>query len=1020
MKVQPLSPDQSRVWLSERFQPGTPANMLAIAVALDRDSDPVQVRAALRAALVRHESLRSHYLVSAGQPSRIAADSGELRVPILDLRHLPQDERDEAFGQVRVQQVRTAFDLSRELPVRALLVVLPVRVVLVLTVHRIAIDESALGVLIRELFTGHEPAAEAATTTDATDGVRQADLDYWRGVLRDLPPATLPVDRPRSLVPSHSGASVPLALPPDAPLDVDLLLAAFQALLIRLGAEADSAVTLTVGNAKTVETTADHVIIRIDLSDDPDRHALQARVRAAREAAASHGSVSFSRLAAEFASADPRQDPFAPVALVLRDQPLVPEPLSLIPGGPKGVVHELRLVLEPDTGGKLGGRLEYMTGLFDQVTAERIAARYCSLLAAWLAEPDRPLSGLPLLTEQERTLILDTWNATAAEYPQDQCLHDLIAEQARLAPEALAVICGDQVLTYAQLDKQANRLARTLLAAGGGPGGLVAICTQRSAGTIVAILAIMKAGAAYVPLDPAYPAERLMFMLADSAAAVVVTDATSKSRLAGCEVPLVLLDDEEGRDGGRGSDAPPEVMVSPGDPCYMIYTSGSTGQPKGALNCHRGVINTMTGLISRLRLDSDARLLQTSSLSFDMSAFDILVTLLAGACLVVPELADAKSPAQLIGLVHRHQVTVWSSTPPLFKAMLDEALSSAPGLPDHLGVFVVGGDRFPPAACAAIHDLLPHCRVFNVGGVTEVSFTTATYQVRPDDGQRSSVPWGMPLPNQRVYVLDRSGQLAPPGVPGELYIGGAGVGLGYWQRPELTARQFLADPFRDSPSARMYRTGDLVRHLPDGKIEFLGRLDHQVKVRGFRVELGEVEAALTEHPQVREAVAGVRTDEITQDQRLVAYLAFRDPGMATTVEELRAFLGARLPEHMVPSAFVELTRIPLMPSGKTDRGALDAVPIPAARPHLATQYVPPRDELERRIAEEWSQVLGVDRIGIDDEFVALGGHSMLATATMATLSRTLDVRLSARDLLQASTPARLAARVRELTPDRNW
>lgn len=1021
MSVRPLSPAQERIWRAEQFQPGTPANVVSVAAALGRHHGVSEVRQELRAAVARRPWLHSSLRTVDGRLGMVPADPGDLRLPVLDLRHLPDAERDSGLAEIRAEQARTPFDLAREPALRVLLVLVAHETVLVVTAHRIATDESAVSVLMAELSTGDgqpapaaEPAQQAGDVTERAAADSRSAVDFWRSRLAEPQPPTLPTDWPRPLVASARGAAVELALPTELAPDTDVLLAVFQSLLVRLGSSTDITLTLSTAHPTTTDGTPEQTVIRIDLADDPSLDTLRSRVRAARLEAARHR-MPLAELADELAGQDPRPDPFSSVAMAVRDRPLLPEPLRPLPTGPLGVEYELRVVIEPDTGGKLTGRLEYATELFERVSAERIAARYAILLAAAVAEPTRPMSELALLTEAERRLVLHSWGGARTGFVPDKCLHHLIEEQCALAPEATAVICGERSLSYAQLDSRASQLAHRLAAAGVGPGHRVAVCTQRSVGTVVAILATLKAGAAYVPLDPAYPAGRLAFVLADSQASVVVTDAVARTRLPEQAPAVMVVEDQDAE-----PTAAPDAGVRPEDPCYLIYTSGSTGTPKGAVNSHRGVINTMTALISRIRLHSDSRLLQTSSLSFDMSAFDIFATLLAGGCLVVPEASDLASSENLIDLVHRHGVTVWSSAPPLFKAMLDEALGTMRRLPDGLRTVVVGGDRFPPAACAAMFEVLPGCRAFNVAGVTEVSFTTTAYQIQAGDAHRSSVPWGMPLPNQQMYVLDPGGELVPPGIPGELYLGGTGVGLGYWNQPELTAQRYLPDPFEAGPDARMYRTGDQVRHLPNGDLEFLGRLDHQVKVRGFRIELGEVENVIATHPLVRDAVAGIRPDEPTQDNRLVLYVSFRDPDKAATVEELRAFLGERLPDYLVPSTYVEIPAVPLLPSGKIDRAALDEVEVPTARPNLGVAYVPPRDSLEQLIVDEWALVLGMDRIGVDDEFVALGGHSMLATPTMSTLGRALGISLSARDLFEAPTPARLATRIRGIDPSRPW
>ncbi|WP_175482817.1 non-ribosomal peptide synthetase [Actinokineospora iranica] len=965
-------PDLDQVWLAERFQPGTPANIVAVAASVDGPVDQAALRTALRVVGARRPVLRSRHAVRDGAPARSLVEVADLPLAVIDLRHQSAADQAEALAEVLAEFATRPFDLESAPPIRCGLLVLPDRTLLVLAAHRIAVTEAALGAVLADIRLAYDgrplpPVEDAPASEGAQSTV-------------DLPAAELPTDRPRSPLPASIGARVPVEFP-DGFADAvrafapstdprTVLLAGWQTLVSRLSGGTEVAVAL----ADTGR------VARVDLSDDPGFRAVVAR-----------------------AAAPARADAYRALAFLARDTPLVPEtfggkPMTPVPLARFGIDREMRLVVEPD-GDRWRAAVEYAADLFDQASAARIAARYPLLLTAAMAEPDRPVSALPVLVPGEADLAITEWNATETPLPR-ACLHELIAERARVSPDAVAVVDNGREVTYGDLDARADRLAHVLRGHGAGPERLVGICAYRGAEVVVGVLAVLKAGAAYVPLDPAYPARRLDYLLDDSQVDVVLADERSADLLP--ERATVVRLDQPHPD----ADGPPESGVEPENLCYVIYTSGSTGEPKGAANTHVGVVNTMAALVSRLRLDSTSRLLQTSSLNFDMSAFDILATLLAGGALVLPDSATAGDPRRLLDLAHEAGVTAWSSTPALFTGAIDHAYETGAGLPPGLRLVLLGGDRFPPSVPAALAALAPGCRAYNFAGVTEASFTTTAYRVRTEDGH--GVPWGRPLPNQRMYVLDAYQRPVPIGSPGELYLGGAGVGRGYWRRPELTARRFLADPFWRA-GARMYRTGDRVRQRGDGTVEFLGRLDDQVKVRGFRVELGEVEAVLGAHPLVRAVVAGVRGD------RLVAYLVFGDP---VPVEDLREFLRARVPDHLVPAAFVALGRIPLTPGGKIDRDALAAIEIPAGRPDLATPYLPPRDELERAIVAEWTRVLGVDGIGADDEFAALGGHSLLATPMMSALSAVLGVPLSARDLFEAATPARLAQRIRRRAPER--
>ncbi|BCL17536.1 non-ribosomal peptide synthetase [Micromonospora sagamiensis] len=1039
----PLDLAGQRIWRAEQLRPGTAANLVALAASVPARVDAVALRAALSAAIAPDDPLRAVHADHAGRAVRRRPDGdATARVVVTDLTALPDDERDAALGEVLTEEALTGFALADETPLRCRVLLLPGRTVLVFVAHRVAADERTLGALLHRtarcyaVATGAAgpgvsagaPPEPPAGPEPGTDG----QLDLWRGLLADPPSAALPTDWPRPAVLDGTGGTAELAVPADTRQrlrnrfpnvdEATILVAGLHALLVRHGAGTDVAVTATAPGTGDTE-----LVVRTDLAGDPDFDTVVARTRTA-VTAATRAAVPFAWLAEELGgtTAGVRHDPFARVALAVRDRPLLPPalgdlPLTPLPLPRLGVRYELRLVLEPTPDGDLTGRLEYARDLFDPPTAERIAARFPLLLAAAATDPDTPVSRLGLVTPAERTLVLDTWNDVRAPTPRDRCLHDLILERARAFPEQPAVVCAGRTLTYRELDERSGRLAG-VLRGHGVRDRLVALCVDKSVEMVVGVLAILRAGAAWVPMDPAYPVARLGFMLEDSQAPVVLADPASAERLPRHDATVVLLGGEpDGPVPANGTRPGPdrEPTGDPGSLCYVIYTSGSTGTPKGAANTHRGVLNTMTALVSRGRLDSRTRLLQCSSLSFDMSAFDILSTLLAGGALVVPTRSDLTDPQRLLDLAHESRITVWSSTPALFRGVVDVALDTGVGLPEGLRTVVLGGDRFPGGVIGPLRSLAPRARALNVAGMTEVSFTTTGHPVAATDARRASVPWGRPLPNQRMYVLDEQGDPVPAGVPGELYIGGAGVGPGYWRRPELTAQRFLPDPFVADPDARMYRTGDLVRHLSDGQIEFLGRLDHQIKVRGYRIELGEVETALGGHPRVRDCVVDLRVGADEQS-RLTAYLVPADPEQPPSVESLREFLGARLPEHMVPAVFVAVPRIPVTPGGKIDRAALANLPLPTGRPDLGSAYSPPRDGLERTVVAEWERVLGVSGIGVDDEFVALGGHSLLATAAMTLISDVLRVPVSARDLYEASTPARLARRIRRLAPDRVW
>ncbi|HEV3052104.1 MAG TPA: amino acid adenylation domain-containing protein, partial [Longimicrobium sp.] len=586
---------------------------------------------------------------------------------------------------------------------------------------------------------------------------------------------------------------------------------------------------------------------------------------------------------------------------------------------------------------------------------------------------------LPLLPQAERRLVLEVWNGTAAPYPAESCVHELFERQAERAPGATAVVFGDARLDYAELNARANRLAHDLRARGVGPEVRVALCVERGPGMVAAVLAVLKAGGAYVPLDPSYPVDRLRYMLADSAPAVVLTQRAVAQALdgvldgLGAGVPVLELDAAAPAWASRPETNPARGGLVPEHPAYVIYTSGSTGRPKGVLVPHRGLCNVAAAQQRAFGVGPDDRVLQFASLSFDAAAFEVVMALASGAALCLAPREELLPGPGLLALLRRHAVTTVTLPPSALAALPVEDLPA-------LRTITVAGEALPAELVerwGALH------RLWNLYGPTEATIWS-TAAACADPARKPDI--GAPIANVRVYVLDAALQPVPVGVPGELYIGGAGVARGYLGRPGLTAERFVADPFGGEPGARLYRTGDLGRWRPDGTIEFLGRNDFQVKIRGFRVELGEIEARLREHPAVREAAVAAR-EESAGDPRLVAYWA---GGEEVDAEALRAHLGERLPEYMVPAAYVRLETLPLTPNGKLDRKAL---PSPEGEAFVRHGYEAPVGAVEQALAEVWSEVLGVERVGRGDDFFELGGHSLLVVLAVSRIQQVLELEV---------------------------
>jgi amino acid adenylation domain-containing protein len=662
---------------------------------------------------------------------------------------------------------------------------------------------------------------------------------------------------------------------------------------------------------------------------------------------------------------------------------------------------DLTLALEAG-GGVLRGAFEYNTDLFDCSTIERMVSHYQTLLEAVVADPQARLKDLPLLTEAERHQILVEWNDTEKAYPSDKCIHQLFEEQVEKTPEAVAVVFEDQQLSYGELNVKANQLAHHLRGLGVKPDTLVAICVERSLEMVIGLLGILKAGGAYVPLDPDYPAERLAYMLQDTAAPVLLTQGRLKERLPAHQARTVCLD-EDWEAIGKSESTDPVNHTHPLNLAYCIYTSGSTGRPKGVAISHRNLVASTTARHAVYAETGNFLLL--SSISFDSSVAGVFGTLTSAGTIVVARSDDVRDATRLLEVIERHGVETILCIPTMYQRILEH--STAERNCDSLRSVILAGEICPPALIAKSYNSAKRLRVSNEYGPTEAAVWSTVYLCVADE--TSTIPIGGPISNCQIFILDEAAAIVPIGVGGEIHIAGAGLARGYLNRPDLTAEKFIANPYGE-PGSRMYRTGDLGRYLPDGNIEFLGRIDHQVKIRGFRIELGEIENALLAHAQVREAVVLAREDD-PGNKRLVAYVVGKAAAQAPslTISELRSHLGRTLPEYMVPSAWVFLDALPLNPNGKIDRKALPAPE--TTREDLGTEYVAPRTPTEELLAQIWAEVLKVERVGIHDNFFALGGHSLLATQVVSRIRQRLKSVVSLRTLFQAPTPAQLAVRL---------
>jgi aspartate racemase len=644
--------------------------------------------------------------------------------------------------------------------------------------------------------------------------------------------------------------------------------------------------------------------------------------------------------------------------------------------------------------------LFYDRSRFDRATVERMLAHFQSLLSSLAQDAEKRASELVMLSENELHQMLVVWNDTRTAYPDEACIHDLFEQQALSTPDKVAIVFEAEQLSYRELNERANRLAHYIRSKGVGPDQLIGICIDRSIEMIVGLLAILKAGAAYVPMDPNHPAARLDYMLDDTKLRLVLTRKEMLGRLPRHRVSYICLD-EESEQIAKQSAANPESRVSADNLAYVIYTSGSTGRPKGVAVPHRGVMRLVRGS-DYIEFNSEEIFLQLTSLSFDVSTFEIWGSLLNGATLVVytPGTPEVEEVGEI---VQRHKVTTLWLTSPLFHQMIREQVSGLKGVRQLLG----GGDVLSAASVIDALEHLPGCLIVNGYGPTESTTFASSYPMTSRNQVGASVSIGRPIANTEIYVLAGDLTAVAIGAIGEIYIGGAGLARGYLNRPDLTAERFIPSPFGELPGSRLYRSGDLARLMPDGNIEFLGRADQQVKVRGQRIELTEIESVLNDFPAIKEAAVLAR-DDTNGDKRLVAYFAPNE-GETVQTSRLRTHLKNKLPDYMVPSAFVTLDRLPMTPTGKLDRKALPAPD--NTRPDIAEKYLAPRNPVEEVVAAIWGEILGIERIGVLDSFFDLGGHSLLATRVVSSVRYIFKVELPLKTLFQASTVAELSEAV---------
>ena len=1048
----PLSFGQERLWVLDQLDPGDPAYVVPSVIRYRGPLDARALELALGEIVRRHEILRTTYSTVDGRPVQVVHDRVDVVVPVEDLRGLAPAEREGVVRRELAAEARGAFDLRAGPMIRArLLAASDEEHLLLLTMHHIVCDAWSSDVLRRELATLYEAFHQGRPSPLVELPIQYADyaawqrrwfsgdieasqLAYWRGQLTGAAQILdLPSDRPRPTVMSHRGAERRFTLPAElagalrelsrkegATLFMTLL-AAFDVLLYRYTGQGDLSVGMPIANRSRTETEGligfflNTLVLRASLADELSFRALLAQVKETCLGAYAHQDMPFERLVQELApERDLGRSPLFQVTFTLHAA--APNATSGSAAASSGLQvgggttetatakFDLSLGIAERPDGALAGSLEYSTELFELTTIDRMIQHLATLLTSAARDPDQRLRQLRMLPAEERQL-LRAWNDTAAPRPRDLLLHRLVELQVDRTPDAVAVIFEGAALTYRQLDERANRIANHLQRLGVGADSLVGLCMDRGLDLPAAMLGVLKAGAAYVPIDPSYPRERIETMLEDAGAPVLLVQADLAASLPTGRATVVAID----TDGAlaTASAARPSSTARPDHLAYVIYTSGSTGKPKGVMIPHRAIVNHMLWMHARWPLGASEAVLQKTPMSFDASVWEFWAPLMGGARLVMARPGGHREPGYLVEAVVAHGVTELQLVPSMLELLVLE-----PGLARWTGLkrLYVGGE----ALSRALVDRFKAWRdidVINLYGPTECAVQTVAW-VAEDVARGPMEPIGRPIDNVRLYILDRALQPVPVGVAGELYIGGLAVGRGYVGRPDLTAEKFVPDAFGTAPAARLYQTGDLARYLPDGVVDYLGRIDHQVKLRGYRIELGEIDAVLRQHPALREAVVAARQDG--GPMRLVAYLVLAQGGAPPpTVGALRAFVQERLPEFMVPSAFVLLPGLPLTPGGKIDRKALPA-PEAGDRLELGGDSVAPQTATEEALERIWAGVLRLEKVGIHDNFFEIGGDSILSIQIVARAAQA-GLQLTPRQLFQTPTIAALAATVGERT-----
>lgn len=1047
----PLSFAQQRLWFLAQLEPDNLFYNIFGAVRLQGHLNQRALEQSFNEILYRHEVLRTTFKTVKGQPVAVVSPATPLHLPVIDISEIPRSQREANVRQLVLAEAQTplALSISPLLRVKLLRLSESEHVVL-LTMHHIASDGWSRSVLVRELAALYqafcrdsevsslesEPASVSTSLSELPiqyadyavwqrqwlqGEVLETQLSYWRQHLQGAPAVLeLPTDHPRPARQTFRGRNCSFQLSPELSIALKtlsqqqgttlfmVLLAVFKLLLSRYTGSEDIVVGSPIANRNRVELEGligcfvNTLVLRTQLSGNPTFRELLNRVREVTLGAYTHQDLPFEQLVEEL---KPQRylshTPLFQVMFVLQNTPkaeieLSGLALSSLEFDSDSAKFDLTLFLE-ETASGLIGNFEYNTDLFEAATINRMAGHLQRLLCEVVANPDCHLLELPLLTQAEQQQLLVEWNNTQAKYPQTVCIHQLFEAQVERSPNEIAVVFEDQQLTYRELNDQANQLAHHLRLLGVGTEILVGIYVERSLEMVVGLLGILKAGAAYVPLDPSYPQERLAFILSDAQISILLSQQKLLDGLPQHQAQVICLDTDWETIEQNSPDNPVSNTRAE-NLAYVIYTSGSTGKPKGVQIPHAAAVNFLTSMERQPGLTKTDTLLAVTSISFDIAALELYLPLIVGARLVLVNREAAMDAKQLMALLLASAATVMQATPATWRMLLMAGWQGSPALK-----ILCGGEALAQDLAEQLLEKAD-C-VWNLYGPTETTIWSTVYKVEATQLSKSFIPIGCPIANTQLYLLDSLGQPVPIHIPGELHIGGDGLARGYLNRPELTAEKFIPNPFSEQPGTRLYKTGDLARYCQSGELEFLGRIDHQVKIRGFRIELGEIEATLARFPDVLTTVVVAREDQLGE-QRLVAYVVPRQESDISP-STLRHFLMEKLPDYMVPATIVMLEKLPLTPNGKVDRRALPA-------PDLSRSdvgFVAPRTPTEEVLAAIYAEVLGLEKVGIDDNFFELGGHSLLATQVISRLREAFKMELPLRSLFEKPTVALMSDRI---------